>query len=148
MQVCNSLWFSNRTQVKKCQLFFRRGLPLASILLVMGLGVGTCGYHVLEGRSWFDSFYGACMVFSTQGPVFSAKTSVGKMFVAVYGLISSLLLIGIVWMVIEPPLLRWLHKLQGYPRESDVEENAPMSSKHSSVDYQSCKIDSDILLFI
>ncbi len=44
-----------------------RGVIFVLILVVVLIGVGTVGFHVIEGWKWFDAFYGTLMTVSTIG---------------------------------------------------------------------------------
>jgi voltage-gated potassium channel len=44
-----------------------RSVAIISLLVFVLIGIGTVGFHVIEGWPWFDSFYGTLMTVSTIG---------------------------------------------------------------------------------
>ena len=58
------------------------------LLLVSVLGVGTIGFHGLEGASYLDSFYLISMIATAQGPSQAPVTVGGKVFVSLMAFIS------------------------------------------------------------
>jgi len=79
-------------------------------LLVVSLGIGMIGYHVLEGLSWLDSLLNASMILGGMGPVNPLKTEAGKLFASFYALYSGVILLASVGILITPIFHRFLHR--------------------------------------
>jgi hypothetical protein len=91
-------------------LFLRRAgrhLLFALALIVAAVGIGTIGYHLLNGLGWLDAFLNASMILSGMGPVDRMESDGAKLFAALYALFSGLVFIGIAGIVLAP----WLHRL-------------------------------------
>jgi len=91
-------------------LFLRRAgrhLLFALALIAAAVGVGTLGYHLLNGLGWIDAFLNASMILSGMGPVDRMESDAAKLFAAVYALFSGLVFIGIAGLVLAP----WMHRL-------------------------------------
>jgi hypothetical protein len=91
-------------------LFLRRAgghLLIALALIAAAVGVGTLGYHLLNGLGWIDAFLNASMILSGMGPVDRMESDAAKLFAAVYALFSGLVFIAISGLVLAP----WLHRL-------------------------------------
>jgi hypothetical protein len=91
-------------------LFLRRAgrhMLFALALIAMAVGVGTIGYHLLDGLGWLDAFLNASMILSGMGPVDRMESGGAKLFAALYALFSGLVFIGITGLVLAP----WLHRL-------------------------------------
>jgi hypothetical protein len=92
------------------RLFLRRAgrhLLFALVLILAAVGVGTIGYHLLNGLGWIDAFLNASMILSGMGPVDRMESDAAKIFAALYALFSGLVFIGIAGIVLAP----WLHRL-------------------------------------
>lgn len=61
------------------------------------------------------------MVFSSQGPVFKTKTVAGKIFISLYGSLSAVFLIGIIWLIVEPTCYSIIHAI--LKKKIDQEES-------------------------
>ena len=85
-------------------------ITLATVLTILSLGIGMCGYHYFESMPWIDAFVSAAMILSGMGPVSELHTEGGKLFAGCYALYSGLALITIVGLVVAPILHRFLHK--------------------------------------
>ena len=91
-------------------LFLRRAgrhLLFALALIAVAVGVGTLGYHLLDGLGWIDAFLNASMILSGMGPVDRMESDAAKLFAAIYALFSGLVFIAITGLVLAP----WLHRL-------------------------------------
>jgi len=84
------------------------GISLA--IIVVALGIGMAGYHVLEKMSWVDAFVNAAMILSGMGPVGNLNTDAGKIFAGCYALFSGLAFITSIGVVFTPLFHRFLHK--------------------------------------
>jgi hypothetical protein len=83
---------------------------LASMLVILALGLGMAGYHTYEHMPWVDAFVNASMILSGMGPVSTLATSSGKIFAGCYALFSGLAFIVIMGIIFAPILHRFLHK--------------------------------------
>jgi hypothetical protein len=97
----------------------RHGL-FAVGLLAVGLGVGMCGYHFIEGQSWIDAFANAAMILSGMGPLDPLKTVAGKLFAGIYAIFSGVAFLTTVGILLAPVVHRFLHRFH--------EERRPPSS--------------------
>jgi hypothetical protein len=79
-------------------------------VIVVALGIGMAGYHVLEKMSWVDAFVNAAMILSGMGPVGNLNTDAGKIFAGCYALFSGLAFITSIGIVFAPLFHRFLHK--------------------------------------
>jgi len=84
-----------------------RHLLFALVLILAAVGIGTVGYHLLNGLGWIDAFLNASMILSGMGPVDRMESDAAKIFAALYALFSGLVFIGIAGIVLAP----WLHRL-------------------------------------
>ncbi len=83
---------------------------LALAFIVVALGIGMVGYHVLESMNWIDSFANASMILSGMGPLGELKTSAGKIFAGCYALFSGVAFLSAVGVIFAPIFHRCLHK--------------------------------------
>jgi len=91
-------------------LFLRRAgrhLLFALVASAGAVGIGTAGYHLLDGLGWIDAFLNASMILSGMGPVDRMESDAAKLFAAFYALFSGLVFIGVTGLVLAP----WLHSL-------------------------------------
>ena len=77
------------------------------VMLAVGVGAGTLGYHTLGSLSWIDAFLNASMILGGMGPVDRMETVSAKLFAACYALFSGLVFVGIMGVVLAP----WVHRL-------------------------------------
>lgn len=87
-----------------------RHVAFALSLIVVALGIGMVGYHVLENMNWIDSFANASMILSGMGPLGELKTSAGKIFAGCYALFSGVAFLTSIGVVFVPIFHRFLHK--------------------------------------
>lgn len=90
--------------------FLRRAFRhfLVSVLtVVIVVGAGTAGYHLLDDLPWIDAFLNASMILSGMGPVDRMTTGAAKLFAAIYALFSGLVFVAVMGIVLAP----WLHRL-------------------------------------
>ncbi len=93
-------------------LFWRRMLRhggAAVGIIVVSLGVGTAGYHLLGGLGWLDAFENASMILGGMGPVDPISTPSGKVFAALYALYSGLIVLVIAGIMFSPLFHRLMH---------------------------------------
>jgi hypothetical protein len=81
------------------------------LLLAIGVGIGTVGYHTWGPPRWVDDFLNASMILSGMGPVDRMENDPAKIFAALYALFSGLVFIGIVGVVVAPWVHRLIHRL-------------------------------------
>ena len=90
--------------------FLRRAsyhLGLGALVIGVGVGIGTTGYHFVGKLAWIDAFLNAAMILSGMGPVDRMTGDGAKMFAALYALFSGLVFVSAVGFVVAP----WLHRL-------------------------------------
>jgi len=63
-------------------------LALALGVLVLFLGFGILGYHLIVGLGWIDSLLNASMILTGMGPVDTMPDDASKVFASFYALIS------------------------------------------------------------
>jgi len=85
-------------------------VTLGLALIVISLAAGMLGYHVLEDRSWIDSFLNASMILSGMGPLWDPQTTGGKVFAGAYALYSGLAVLIIAGIMLAPAVHRFLHR--------------------------------------
>lgn len=88
-------------------------------MVLLSLGIGMLGYHVLEGLSWIDAFANASMILSGMGPLATMHTDAGKVFAGCYALYSGLALISIAGVTFAPIVHRFLHRFHIDPEERE-----------------------------
>ena len=92
--------------------FLRRWLAYAWLalgILVVSLGIGVVGYHILEGLSWVDALLNASMILGGMGPVNPLQTTAGKVFASFYALFSGIIFLVIFGVMMAPVAHRLLH---------------------------------------
>jgi hypothetical protein len=91
-------------------LRFARSLALTFGIVLFAWGVGTLGYHGLEGLSWIDALLNAAMILAGMGPVSELHTTGGKLFACCYALSSGFLFLTIAGILLVPVLHRLMHR--------------------------------------
>src|SRR5690242_12740356 len=81
----------------------------ALVLVLISLGIGMLGYHLLEGLSWLDALVNASMLLGGMGPVNALHSDAGKLFASFYALYSGLIFLVIAGVLLAPVLHRILH---------------------------------------
>lgn len=92
-------------------LRFLRSLMLGIVGILISLGIGMLGYHIIEKFSWPDAFVNAAMILSGMGPVNPLTTTAGKIFAGFYALYSGLIFIIILGIILAPVIHRFFHKM-------------------------------------
>ncbi len=90
------------------QRLARNGLIGLAMLLV-ALGIGVVGYHLLEGLSWIDALLNASMILGGMGPVDALHTTAGKLFASFYALFSGVVFIASMGVLAAPIFHRFMH---------------------------------------
>jgi hypothetical protein len=96
------------------QAFFMRMLGCVVIslaLLVTTLLIGVLAFHGLEHYSWIDALLNSVMIMTGIGVISVSVTSSGKIFTALYAILSTLTFFAIVGILVAPLLHRLLHNL-------------------------------------
>ena len=95
------------------KLYYKRILRhflIASLIVLISLGVGILGYHIFEGLNFIDSLLNASMILGGMGPVNEVKTDAGKIFASFYALFSGIVFLVIAGVIFAPIFHRFLHK--------------------------------------
>jgi hypothetical protein len=91
------------------------------LVIVLSLGLGTWGYHVLGNLEWIDALLDAAMILTGMGPVHPLSTSAGKLFAVFYCLYSGVVFLSLMAIILAPIYHRFLHKFH-------IDEEEPASS--------------------
>ncbi|MDQ7850119.1 MAG: hypothetical protein QN152_02230 [Armatimonadota bacterium] len=83
----------------------------ATGVVVISLGLGIIGYHVLAGLSWLDALLNASMILTGMGPVDVLRTGEGKLFASFYALFSGIVFLVTAGILVAPVAHRLLHRL-------------------------------------
>jgi hypothetical protein len=86
-------------------------VALAFGTVVVALGAGILGYHVIARLPWIDSLLNASMILGGMGPVDRLDTDAAKVFASVYALFSGLVFIGVLGVILAPFVHRIMHRL-------------------------------------
>jgi hypothetical protein len=78
--------------------------------IVVALGTGVLGYHVIDGLGWVDSLLNASMILGGMGPVDPLKNDAAKVFASFYALFSGLFFIALLGFLLGPFLHRLIHR--------------------------------------
>lgn len=79
-------------------------------VVMVALGIGVLGYHLLEGLPWLDALLNASMILGGMGPINALHTVGGKLFASFYALFAGLVFVGVAGLVLAPFLHRLLHR--------------------------------------
>ena len=94
--------------------FLRRVLAhggLALVMMVVSLGIGVVGYHVLNGMDWVDSLLNASMILGGMGPVGEMTSDAAKVFASLYALFSGIVFLAMAGVLFAPVMHRLLHRM-------------------------------------
>ena len=86
----------------------RHGL-YAGVLVAASTLVGTWGFAVLAGQTVIDAFLNAAMLLGGMGPVGEIRSTVGKLFAALFALYAGLAFLGVATILLVPVFHRVLH---------------------------------------
>jgi uncharacterized protein involved in cysteine biosynthesis len=86
-------------------------LVVAGLAVVIALGIGVVGYHLLAGLAWVDALLNAAMILGGMGPIDPLPNDASKVFAALYALFSGLLFIAILGVILAPFLHRLAHRM-------------------------------------
>ena len=99
--VASSVVFFNRLS---------RNALWSAVVVVLSLLVGSTGYMYFESMRVVDAFANAAMILSGMGPLSPLATDGGKIFAALYAIVSGLLLFAIAGLMLAPVYHRILHR--------------------------------------
>lgn len=88
-----------------------KSLGIASITIVLCLGIGIAGYEITENMSFLDALLNASMLLSGMGPVKTELSDAGKWFASFYSLFSGVMFITNIGIILAPALHRIFHRL-------------------------------------
>lgn len=94
--------------------FIRRVIvhaSVASLILLVSLGIGVLGYHGFEKFPWVDSLLNASMILGGMGPVNQVLTTGGKIFASLYALFSGMVFLVVAGLLVAPVAHRILHRM-------------------------------------
>lgn len=87
-------------------------IVLATLVILLSLGIGMVGYHYFEHLSWIDCYLNASMILSGMGQIDPLKTEGGKIFAGTYAMFSGvifLLAAGLIFAPLFRHFFRMLH---------------------------------------
>jgi hypothetical protein len=87
----------------------RQGLS-ALMLVVVSMGIGTVGFHLLSGQLWIDALLNSAMLLGGMGPVGDLGQTGGKLFAAFFALYSGLVFLIVAGLLFIPVFHRVLHR--------------------------------------
>ena len=93
-------------------------------LMLLSLGMGMLGYHLLAHIDWIDSLLNASMILSGMGPIASLHSAGAKLFASAYALYSGVVYLAVSAVLLYPlveRLMKILH-LQALHTPSPVQE--------------------------
>ena len=96
--------------MRKSPPSFARTLCAASLLLIVALGLGVIGYHVVAKLGWIDALLNASMILTGMGPVAILDTDAAKLFASAYALFSGVVFLTVTGIVLGPVVHRVLHR--------------------------------------
>lgn len=82
---------------------------LAAALVSATIALGTIVYHSLENQTWIDASLNSVMIMSGLGLQNELQTFSGKLFTAVFALLSAIVFYSMLAILFTPPLHRFLH---------------------------------------
>jgi hypothetical protein len=88
-----------------------KNILLASVIMLVCLGIGIVGYHYTADIPWLDAVHNASMILSGMGPVVEIKTVTGKWFSSFYALFSGVVFITNIGVILAPAMHRMFHRL-------------------------------------
>jgi hypothetical protein len=122
--------FENRRQPVASPVVFysrvTRNVLWSLIIVALSLLTGSLGYVYFEGMGAVDAFANAAMILSGMGPLSPLVTDGGKIFAALYAIVSGFMLLGLAGLMLAPVFHRILHSF--HVDEADLEEVEPKPS--------------------
>lgn len=80
---------------------------VATVIIVLSLGLGTLGYRLFAHLGWIDALLNAAMILTGMGPVDRMETDAGKLFATFYAIFSGVAFLGTTGILVAP----WAHRL-------------------------------------
>jgi hypothetical protein len=96
---------STRQFVRRVALF----AGVASLLILVALGIGVAGYHWIAGFSPIDALLDASMILTGMGPVGELHGTAAKLFASAYALFSGIVFVTAAGVLFTPLVHRILH---------------------------------------
>ena len=87
-----------------------RNGSIVAAFIVLALGLGATGYHVLDGLPWLDAVLNAAMILTGMGPIAPISTPAAKVFATFYALFSGVFFLTMVAVLLAPALHHFLHR--------------------------------------
>jgi hypothetical protein len=87
-----------------------RNGSIVAAFIVLALGLGATGYHILNGLSWLDAVLNAAMILTGMGPIAPISTPAAKVFATFYALFSGVFFLTMVAVLLAPALHHFLHR--------------------------------------
>jgi hypothetical protein len=103
-----------KQKLASMKTFYQRivkNILLASVIMLVCLGIGIVGYHYTADIPWLDALHNASMILSGMGPVVEIKTVEGKWFSSFYALFSGVVFITNIGVILAPAMHRMFHRL-------------------------------------
>jgi flagellar biosynthesis protein FliR len=101
-----------------------RSAGIAIGVVLVGLGLGVLGYHYLDDLPWIDALVNAAMILSGMGPVDPLHNTGGKLFAAMYALLSGFLFLSVAGILLVPVLHRMMHRFHVETDEAPKADDA------------------------
>ncbi len=92
--------------------FYKRQLMFvlyASLLILISLGIGMIGYHLIAELNWTQSFHNAAMILAGMGEIDPMPDNGAKIFSGSYALFSGVVFLSTVAVMFSPLVHRFLH---------------------------------------
>jgi hypothetical protein len=95
--------------------FMRRMLRFGSLsigIILISLGIGVLGYHLIVGLDWIDSLLNASMLLGGMGPVDTTDLigTPAKLFASFYALFSGIVFLVAIGVLSTPIFHRFMHR--------------------------------------
>ncbi|MGE5197747.1 MAG: hypothetical protein ACM3IL_04510 [Deltaproteobacteria bacterium] len=87
-----------------------RSIAISLFLLILTVLIGAILFHLIEGFSWIDSVLNCVLIMTGVGTVGTISSPAGKIFTAIYSIISTLVFFTILAIIFTPLFHRLLHK--------------------------------------
>lgn len=94
--------------------FYRRlviHFEISILVVFISLGIGIIGFIYIEESLWQDALLHSSILLSGLGLAEVPESSLGKIFVSIYGLYADLIFLIVAGIIIAPAIHRLLHKL-------------------------------------
>jgi hypothetical protein len=103
--------------LKKFHLRLLKSSLVMLLIITLSLVIGIFGYRYFENMLWDDALLNAATTLVGTGPLDKLTTSSGKVFVAIYSIYCSIILLIAIWIVLTPIIHRILHRFFRLPYE-------------------------------